>query len=357
MSSSLLIEEQHVAGSRVAQVGVRSTFGPAGLVRMLPPPLMVLLSTLSAQLGAATAKTLLSSHTSSGIVLLRTGFAALVLWLMAPPRMRQYSKRQWCHAGLLGLIITVLNLAFYESVSRIPLGITMTVEFLGPLMVAVAASKKAKELIWPLLALGGILLLAPTGNLKSLSLVGMAFALLAAAAWAAYLILAKQITATFSGASGLTLPMTFSFIAILPFAVFSGGKSLLDFSLLVNGFWISVLSTIIPFTLEFLALKRMSSRTFGILISGEPAVAALVGLTMLHEQLALRAWAALALVSIAILRVMSQDARSRGDSPHPATAPIRLPKCSQPAGKSRLDIQQACPIPNTTLAEVVEMQL
>jgi inner membrane transporter RhtA len=307
MASSPVARAQLLVGAEAAQPRPMLLPRPRSIMGILPAPVVIFLSIVSAQIGGATAKTLLATHPALSIVLLRTGFAAGVLWLMAPPRMREYSKRQWWNAVLLGLAIAVLNLGFYLSISRIALGITITIEFLGPFTVALAASRQAKELVWPILAFGGILLLSPAGNLKSLSLAGMAFALLAAAAWAAYLILAKQITTAFSGASGLTLPMTFSFIAILPFAVLSGGKSLFDFSLLVNGFWISLLSTIVPFTLEFLALKRMSSRTFGILLSGEPAVAALVGLLMLHEQLALRAWAALALVSIAILGVMALD--------------------------------------------------
>ncbi len=287
---------------------------PENEAGIVSPVVMVLLSILSSQLGAATAKTLLTAHSAFSIVLLRTGFAAIVLWLVARPQIRQYCARQYWHAALLGLTIAGLSLTFYESVSRIPLGITMTIEFLGPLAVAVVASRKASDLIWPVLAFSGILLLAPTGRLESLSYSGIAFAFLAAAAWAAYLILAKRTTTIFSGATGLTLPMTFAALASLPFGLHAGGKSLLDSSLLMNGFWVSLLSTIIPLSLEFLALKRMSPRTFGTLISGEPSVAAFVGVIMLHEHLALRAWAAVALVSIAAVGVMSQDARAQSAS-------------------------------------------
>lgn len=312
MASSLLTRKQVMDGPEVDQSGNWTASRSSSISRILPGPVLVLLSIVFAQLGAATAKTLLATHSACSIVFLRLGFAAIMLWLVEPPRVRLYSKRQWFYAAALGIVMVGLSLAFYQSVSRIPLGITMTIEFLGPFMVALAASRKAQDVLWPLLALAGILLLAPIGNLRSssLSLAGIAFAFLAAIAWGAYLVLAKRTTAIFSGTTGLTMAMTVATAGILPFGLISGGKSLLDLNLLVSGFWVSVLSTIIPFSLEFLALKRMSPRTFGILISGEPSVAALVGVVMLHEQLGFRAWAALAFVSIAMLGVMSQDAKS-----------------------------------------------
>ncbi len=300
MSSSPIARTELLAASPVAQ----STALP------VPPAVMVLLSILSIQIGAATAKGLLATHAAFSIVLLRFGFAAIVLWVVAPPRMHRYSKSQWWHAAALGGAIAVLSLTFYEAVSRIPLGITMTIEFLGPLAVAVAASRKAKDLIWPGLALAGICLLTPIGNTGSLSLAGIAFAFFAAAAWGAYLVLAKRVTVMFSGATGLTLAMTFAAAISLPFGLFTGGKSLLHFALLGNGLLVAMLSTIIPFSLEFSALKRMSSRTFGIFMSTELSVAALVGLTVLHEHLPWRAWVALVFVSIASLGAMSQEANS-----------------------------------------------
>jgi inner membrane transporter RhtA len=245
------------------------------------------------------------------MVLFRTGFAAIVLWLVARPQIRQYSQRQWGYAAGLGIVISALSLAFYESVSRIPLGIAMTIEFLGPLTVAIVASRKVNDLLWPILAIGGILLLTPIGDLRSLSIPGMVFAFLGAAAWAAYLVLTKRATAIFSGTAGLTLAMTFGALAILPFGLFNGGRSLLDVSLLAKGLCVSMLSTLIPLSLEFLVLKRMSPRTFGILVSADPAVAAFIGVVVLHEHLGLRGWVALALVSAAALGVMSQEGKSQ----------------------------------------------
>lgn len=312
MSSSPLASSQLMANSQRAEPEASPVARRGIAIGILPPPVMVLLSILSIQLGAAIAKIMLGTHTASTIVLMRAGFAAMVLWLVAPLRLRQYSKQQWFYAAMLGVVIAALNVAFYQSVSRIPLGITMTIQFLGPLAVAVAASRRMKDIIWPILALGGVLLLAPTGNLRSLSLTGMAFAVAAAILWAGYVILTKKTTAMFSSTTGLTLAMTVGTVAILPFGVLNAGKSLFDFSLLASGLLVSVLSTMIPFSLEFLALKRMSSRTFGILVSLDPSVAALIGLLMLHEHLALRAWAALTLVSVATLGVMYQDGKSQG---------------------------------------------
>ena len=297
--------------SRVTRRTILPSSKRISILGALPPPAMVLFSIVSAQLGAAVAKILLASHDPFSIVLFRTGFAAIVLWLVARPQVSQCSQRHWGYAAGLGIVIAVLSWAFYESVSRIPLGIAMTIEFLGPLTVAMVASRRIKDLIWPILALVGILLLAPVGGLKSLSVPGMMFAFVAAAAWAGYLILTKRTTAIFSGTTGLTLAMTFAALAILPFGLFNGGKALLGFSLLAKGFCISMLSTMMPLSLEFLVLKRMSPRTFGILVSADPAVAALIGMVVLHEHLGLRGWVALALVSAAALGVMSQEEKSQ----------------------------------------------
>lgn len=309
MSSSLIERTQLDAG--MARPGGLPVPAPKNIATLIPAPAMVLLAVLSVQLGAAIAKPLLATHSAFTIVLLRFSFATMVLSLIAPPRIRHYSKRQWLHAAALGIVMATLSLTFYQAISRIPLGVTMTIQFLGPLTVAVAVSRQAKDLVWPGLAVAGILLLAPVGNLGPLSLSGLAFAFLAAAAWGTYLIIAKRTATMFSGTTGLTLAMTFAAVTSLPFGFLSGGKSLLDFSFLASGFGVSLLATMIPFSLEFLTLKRMSTRTFGVLMSAEPSTAALIGLAVLHEHLALRAWAALALVTIATVGVVSQDAKGQ----------------------------------------------
>ena len=282
-----------------------------GLMDALPPPVVVLLAILSAQLGAATAKFLLVSAGPVSLVLVRTGFAAVVLWIMVRPQVRQYTKRQWIHAMLLGVVTAAMNVAFYGAIARLPLGIVITIAFLGPFTVSLFSSRGASEFVWPILALAGVVLLSPLGAQKHLSIPGLAFALGAAAGWASYLLLTARTSAMFSGTTGLALAMTFGAVAVMPFGLASGGKVLLSVSFLAKGFAVSMLSTLIPFSLEFLVLKRMSPRTFGILVSAEPAVAALIGMVVLHEYLGAREWVALVLVSVAALGVTYQGSGQR----------------------------------------------
>lgn|SRR5579871_4105438 len=271
-------------------------------LEVIPPPVMVLLSILALQMGSANAKTLLTQLSTPSVVLMRTGFAAIVLWIVARPQVRHYSKSQWAHAALLGVVTALMNLAFYASIARIPLGVAVTIEFLGPFAVSLAGSRKAIDFLWPILAFGGILLDTPTGALRSLSSTGIAFALAAAVGWAGYILVTARTSAMFSGTTGLGLAMSFAAMVTLPVAI-PHGAELLNFPLAARGFAVAMLSTTIPFSLEFLVLKKMSPRTFGVLLSAEPAVAALIGLVVLQERLGVREWLSLLLVSIATLGV------------------------------------------------------
>lgn len=301
-----LSHKQVMEPPAVADQAVQAGRGAYGLVDALPPPLLVLLSILSLQVGAAAAKILMVSSSAASIVFLRTAFAGIVLWFMVRPQVRQYTKTQWIHASLLGVVTVAMNLSFYAAIARLPLGIVMTVAFLGPFTVSLLASRRAIEFVWPILALAGVVLLSPIGAQKSFSVPGMAFAFSVAAGWASYLILTKRTTTMFSGTTGLALATAFGALVTMPLGLASSGKALLSLSLLTKGFAVSMLSTLIPLSLEFMVLKRMSPRTFGILVSVEPAVAALIGMVMLHEYLGARAWVALVLVSVAALGVTAQ---------------------------------------------------
>ncbi len=258
---------------------------------------------LSIQIGSAGAKTLFASTSFFGVLFMRLGFAAVVLWIIARPQVRTYSRRQWGYVFLFGLAMAEMNMAFYASIARLPLGITVTIEFLGPLAVAVFSSRQLRDFIWPLLALAGVLLLTPTGDLASLDSLGILFAFCAAAGWAAYIILAARIGILFSGTSGLALAMAIGALITLPMGIISSGRDFLDSSLLFKGFLVAMLSATLPFSLEFLALKRMPPRIFGVFVSIEPAIAAVVGFIILNEFLGIREWSAIVLVSFATIGV------------------------------------------------------
>ncbi|MBA3789911.1 MAG: EamA family transporter [Rubrobacter sp.] len=266
-----------------------------------PPTGLVLFSIFSVQLGAAIAKGLFDSLGPGGTVFLRIGFAALVLLALWRPRLRGYARRDYLVATLFGLVLAGMNLSIYLSFDRIPLGIAVTLEFIGPLGVAVAGSRRALDFIWVALAATGILLLAPLGILGDTNLdpVGVAFALLAGLFWAAYILLSARVGRVFPGMAGLVIALLIGTLALLPVGVVSGGAALLDPNLLLAGLAVALLSSAIPYSLELQALRKLPARVFGVLMSLEPAVAALIGFVVLGERLGLRALLAVALVTLA----------------------------------------------------------
>jgi len=270
----------------------------------VPGPALVLVSSLSLQLGTALAKTMFAVVGVVGVVVMRTVFSALVLWVVTRPKVRAYSARQWRYAVLLGLTSCGMFLAFYAAAERIPIGVAVAIEFLGPITVAVVGVRRAGHLVWPMLAYGGVLLLSPLHGLGHLDGAGVVFALLAACGWAAYIVLMARTSGGFAGADGLALAMVCSAVATLPLLFFAGPTGFGDGSLLPRGFVVALLSVAVPFWLEFLVLRSMSQRVFGVLLSGEPALAAVVGLVALGEVLSGVEWLAIGLVTAASVGVM-----------------------------------------------------
>jgi inner membrane transporter RhtA len=262
---------------------------------------LVMLSIFSAQLGAAIAKTLFDSLGPGGTVFLRVAFAALVLLLLVRPTLGGHDRAAYLVAGLFGLALAGMNFSLYLAIDRIPLGVAVTLEFLGPLGVAVAGSRRMLDLLWVLLAATGILLLAPLGMFGGTDLdpVGVAFALLAACLWASYILLSARTGSAFPGGTGLVLALCVGTLLLFPFGIAGAVQALLDPRLLLAAFGVAMLSTAIPFSLDLEALRKIPARVFGVLMSLEPAVAALAGLVVLGERLEMRAVAAVLLVTIA----------------------------------------------------------
>jgi inner membrane transporter RhtA len=249
------------------------------------------------QCGSAIAKTLFDDAGPGGVVALRIVFAALVLTLLWRPRVRGHSRSDWVLVGLFGLALAGMNLSFYQALDRIPLGIAVTIEFCGPLGVAVAGSRRLMDALWVVMAAGGILLLAEGGG--GVDIVGVLFALLAAAFWAAYILLSVRAGRAFPGGSGLALAMVFAAGLVLPFGAIESGMDLLVPGVLIAGLGVALLSSAIPYSLELEALRRMPARVFGILMSLEPAMAALAGFVILGESLSARQVVAIAAVAAA----------------------------------------------------------
>jgi inner membrane transporter RhtA len=262
----------------------------------VPPTLLVLASIASVQFGAAFAKTLFDELGPGGTVFLRTLVAAILLAVIWRPRLAGHTRRDLGLALVFGLVLAGMNLCFYASLDRIPLGIAVTFEFVGPLGVAVFGSRRPLDLLWVALAAFGVLLLSDFGAGGGLDGLGVALALAAGALWAAYILLAARVGRVFPGGAGLALAMMIATVPLAPVGVASAGADLLDPLVLLVGVAVGLLSSAIPYTLELEALRRLPVGVFGVLMSLEPAAGALAGFVVLGEELVARELVAVALV-------------------------------------------------------------
>jgi inner membrane transporter RhtA len=259
---------------------------------------LVLAAASSLQVGAAFAVTLFDDLGPAGAAFLRLAFAAVVLWAIWRPRMRSQPPRDLRVAAAFGVALGLMNWSIYESIDRIPLGVAVTIEFAGPLLVAVIGSRRPLDGLWIALAAAGILLLADPGG-GSIDTLGVLFALTAAACWMAYIYLSKRTGLLFPGGSGLALAMVVGALVVLPAGVIQGGGSFAEPGLLGSALVVALASSVLPYSLELEALRRLPEAVFGVLMSLEPAVAALAGLVVLGQDLGARELVAIGMVVVA----------------------------------------------------------
>jgi inner membrane transporter RhtA len=258
----------------------------------------VLISVSSVQFGSAVGKTLFDEVGPAGAVFARVALGAVILLALWRPRVRGHSREDLLLVLAFGLTLGAMNLAFYAALDRIPLGVTVTFEFLGPLAVGVIGSRTRLDLLWVALAAAGIVLLSDFGG-AALDTLGVVFALTAAALWATYILLAVRVGKAYAGGSGLALAMVVATVALTPLGIADGGSGLLEANVLAVGLAAALLSTVIPYSLELEALRSLPAGTFGVLMSLEPAVAALAGFVVLGEDLVPREILAIGLVVVA----------------------------------------------------------
>jgi len=263
---------------------------------------LVVAGVASAQFGAGFAVTLFDELGPGGAVFLRQGIAALVLVAIWRPRVAGHARPDLRLAVAFGITLGLMNLCIYEAMDRIPLGIAVTIEFAGPLAVAVIGSRRALDLLWVALAAGGILLLADPGG-GSLDGIGVAFALGAATMWAFYILLSARVGRVFPGGTGLALAMVVASLLTAPIAITQAGSELLRPELLAAGAAVALASSVLPYSFDLEALRRLPARVFGVLMSLEPAVAALAGLVVLGQALDTLEWVAIGLVVAASIGV------------------------------------------------------
>ncbi|WP_197523042.1 EamA family transporter [Actinokineospora pegani] len=264
------------------------------LIGSIPPTAQVLVGIVSVQVGAALAKQLFAAAGATGVVALRLVFAALILLAIWRPSLRVTRRTVGVVAGY-GAVLAAMNILFYLALERIPLGIAVTVEFLGPMMLALAGSRRWLDAVWAVLAGAGVLLLARGGDAE-LSLLGLFFAFAAGVCWAGYILLGAALGKQSADGSGLALAMGVAGLIALPVGVVGAGPDLLSPVVLVVGLGVALLSSVIPYTLELEALRKIPPRVFGILMSLEPAVAAVAGVVVLGEVLVVDQWVAICCV-------------------------------------------------------------
>ncbi|MEU5740502.1 EamA family transporter [Streptomyces tendae] len=284
---------------------------PGGRFGALGPVGLVLAGGLSVQFGAALAVSLMPRAGALGVVTLRLAVAAVVMLLVCRPRLRGHSRADWGTVVVFGIAMAGMNGLFYQAVDRIPLGPAVTLEVLGPLALSVFASRRAVNLVWAALALAGVFLLGG-GGFDGLDPAGAAFALAAGAMWAAYIVFSARTGRRFPQADGLALAMAVGALAFLPLGVVESGTKLIDPLTLALGAGVALLSSVLPYTLELLALRRLPAPTFAILMSLEPAIAAAAGFLILDQALSATQSAAIALVIAASMgAVRTQVGRRR----------------------------------------------
>lgn len=271
----------------------------------VPPIPLVIAGTLSVQFGGALAFTLFDEVGAAGTTLLRLLLSALMLLALARPSLRGRSRSDMKLAVAFGVNLGVMNICFYEAISRLPLGIAVTIEFLGPIVVAGALAHKASHWLWVFMAgLGVLLLAAPWTESANLDLTGLAFAACAAFAWGTYIMLSQRLVKRFKAGDGIAIASVVGTALVLIPGIVSGGSQLLNPSVLLVGLGVALLSSAIPFTTESEAMRRMPARVFSTLMSLEPAVAAMVGLIVLGQGLSALELVAIGLVTLASIGVM-----------------------------------------------------
>ncbi|MEV1079387.1 EamA family transporter [Streptomyces sp. NPDC050211] len=276
---------------------------------------LVLSAGISVQFGGALAASLMPRAGASGVVTLRLVAAALVLLVVCRPRLRGYTRADWGTVVVFGITMAGMNGLFYQSIDRIPLGPAVALEVLGPLALSVAASRRAVNLVWAALALAGVFLLSG-GGFGGLDPVGVLFALGAGAMWAAYIVFSARTGRRFPQADGLALAMVVAALVFLPLGIAESGAKLLDPTTIALGSAVAVLSSVLPYTLELVALRRLPASTFAIMMSLEPAIAATAGFLVLNQALTATESAAIALVIAASMgAVRTQVGRGKAKSP------------------------------------------
>lgn len=245
---------------------------------------LIVLGLVVQDLGAAISVLVFPHLGAAGMTGLRLVFSAAILLLVARPRLRGRTRGDWLTVLGFGVVLGAMNLCFYEAIARVPLGIVVTIEVLGPLILSVVKGRRLLSMVWAVLAVAGVALLGGV-NLESLDPVGVAFAVAAGVLWACYILSSVAAGRRFARLDGLALAMAVGAVLVLPLAIATGGPAIVDPRWLGLALAVAVMSSALPYGLELVALRRVPESAFGVLMSLSPAIAALIGLIVLGQRL------------------------------------------------------------------------
>jgi inner membrane transporter RhtA len=291
-------------------MSVSESAGPARPAALVGASGIVVLGLICQEVGAGLAVLLFPDAGPVGMVTLRLVFSAVILLVIFRPSFRGRSRQDWLTVLVFGAVLAAMNVLFYLALARLPLGPTVTIEYLGPLILSVVLARRASAWLWAVLALAGVALLA-RGGFDTLDPIGVAFALGAGGMWVGYILFSARTGQRWARLDGLAIAMAIGGLGVLPFGIASAGESFLDPRILLLGFAVAMLSSAIPYGLELLALRRLPAETFSILLSLAPALAAAAGFVVLHQRLEVWDLVAIALVVVASMGAVRAAARRR----------------------------------------------
>lgn len=293
---------------------------PTSMSRMIAP-VLVLAQITSLQVGSAVAKNTYGLVSPTALAGMRLAFSAVLMCLLVRPQLRQIEARQWRAAMWLGAVFAAMNLAYFQAIRHLPIGVAATLELLGPLALSIVLARRPAHLATAALAITGVLLLTAPG--AALSPMGALLGTAAALCRAAYVILNQHVDRVFGDWTGLTVALTFGACLVTPVAAVTDGAAIVARpEVLGIGVAVAVLSSMVPYSLDTIVLRRIGKRGFGVLLALSPAVASVVGFALLHEQLSVRQIAGVALVVLAVAWA-AKHSRPATFSPSRAPAPPR----------------------------------
>jgi len=268
----------------------------------IPAPVILIAALVILQISSGLAKTIMTPDNAVGLAFVRLSMGAALLWVVLRPPVATYTREQWTDAVMLGVVVSLFTYLAYASITLMPLGLAVTVGFLGPLTVSLLNTRCAVDFLWPLLGFAGVYLLAPSTSNSDVTWQAIGVALAYAVTWAFYILASARAGKSMRGMDGFTVASAFGALFLMPFGIGEAAYFVETTDMLMMTTIVTLLITI-PLGMEFVALKRIEPRVFGVLLSLEPAIAAIIGIVILSEYLSLSSWAAIALVTAASIGV------------------------------------------------------